>query len=248
VIEADEFGFMKSNLFFKAVVPLFMMDEASLLCITTPSDDPTSQYSEMLHMKRASTQEPAFKHYQYAFVCPKCRKKDAGLDAEGKSTVLTCPHKQHRLPPWQSERKQNLVHDIMANRIDDLKRETLGLITENTNSVFSRSKIESLFALPLYRNEEESVKIIYVCIDPNTGTHDARTKAGSDFAMLSTYETRHFTKHVVICGMESIDSHEPQDYRDHVVHHLRKLRESQMTYAAKLVLIIENNLGYDYVI
>lgn len=71
VIECDEFGFIKGDLFYRAVVPLYQMDEAALIAITTPSTDPTSQYSELLNMVDDNSGKSVYRHYEYSFVCPK---------------------------------------------------------------------------------------------------------------------------------------------------------------------------------
>lgn len=162
MIQCDEFGFMKDSLFYRAVLPLFQMDEAALLCITTPASNPLSQYSELLSLTK-NDGTAAFKHYEYTFVCPKCihGKYDQTNDQEW---TLKCPHKTHRLPPWQSQRKHNIIQSVMKNRQEDMMRETLGIITSGTNTVFSRPKVESWFALPLYSNHERSIKHIFVCV------------------------------------------------------------------------------------
>lgn len=250
VIICDEFGFMSAPFFIKAVAPLFLVAHTALLCITTPSDNPNSQYSELLKVKD-ELGNPPFWHYEYAFVCSKCmgNKYDtSGKDLDGDARLarmLKCPHKDHRLPPWHSPEKHAIIRAVMEHSSpQDMLREQLGVITTGNTSVFSKYSVDDVMRQPTVGMPDWDVPFVYMCIDPNTGSHDTRATPGSDFALVSGYDIPNGGG-FVITGMEAIDAHKPDDYLGAVIAHAQRLRMHRCTHGATLVVIAENNLGME---
>ncbi len=179
--------------------------------------------------------------YAYSVVCPACLSK---------GIIEKCTHLRHRLPSWQSERKLDAVSIMMGSHKGDKAREMLGVVTVEDDAVFSPLLIEEMYAQPPIVLDE-SVSHIFVAIDPNAGQQDVRPNGGSDYAVVSFYETR---SRIVIAGIEAIDAHQPSDYLEHIYNHCLSLRKSRATHDAVLVLIIECDTGqehghlYDYLL
>lgn len=215
----------------KLVTPLFLPDTTSLICITTLDDRlADKEFSELMCKKlRDENGDLVFREVRFSAVCDGCLAR--GVKRE-------CPHKAHRLPRWQSLRKMRAVEAMMRDVSDDLDREIYGVSDGRSDAVVHRRFIDQWEALPHHRISED-VKTIYVCLDPNSGTHDSRATPGSDYAVVSGFET--YSRFVVL-GLESIDAHHPIDYRDRVFEHCVALRRFHaMTANSELVVIIENN-------
>lgn len=166
---------MSPEVFHKVVVPLLLIDETALLCITTISNDVDNHYDHLLNLQ-GSNGAPLLRQYKYSFVCPSC---------EAQGITVECKHMEHRIPKWQSMRKHKMVQAIMSSRKGDMERETLGLDSgDNESCVFRKDRVDAWFNYPRFRDTSDAaVRFVYVAIDPNSGTEDSRVAAGSDVCL-----------------------------------------------------------------
>lgn len=81
----EEAAFMDVDVFFRVVVPLLLIDECALLCITTISNDVDNHFDQLVHLPGPDG-KPLLKQYMYTFVCPSCIA--ANLTVECKVRVL----------------------------------------------------------------------------------------------------------------------------------------------------------------
>jgi len=112
---------------------------------------------------------------------------------------------------------------------------------DNNETIFPQYLVNELYSIPRFRFGDYITKIV-VAIDPNCGTHNSRAKGGSDFALVSLFETNLFT---VIAGAEGIDAHDPADYLSAVRAHIIKLRSFRQTANATIAVAIECDTGHE---
>ncbi len=225
---------MDPDVFYSVVVPLLLIDETALLCISTVSGDADNFYSELLDMGEDG-EESLIEQYRFYLACESCIKQGVGG---------TCKHKQDRVPSWQSSEKHNLVQKLYGHRTALHKQEAMGVKDSNDGQCFAKNYISRLYANPRYEFQDyhEPIRKIYVTIDPNAGTEDSRDKTGSDFALVSGFYVE-YNEQFVITGLESIDAKNPRDYQNRIIEHIDRLREHPSTKNATIVLIVESNLG-----
>jgi hypothetical protein len=222
--------FMDEDFVAKIIAPLMQIDQCSTICISTEngskSDHPclSDQYSSDGNLMS--------KAYRFSSVCASCI---------AKGETENCPHLVHRLPPWLSLRKQEVVRWLMSNSKGDTSREILGIPGEDNSRVFSHLKIDALFAKPKFATQDY-IPTIFVAIDPNTGKWDSRPGGGSDYAVLSFFEYRGET---ILLGAESIDAHGIDDFKQHIYNHLTRIRLLDATRSAKIIVAAEMNLGHE---
>lgn len=201
-----------------------------MITISTMGDK-ESEFKEMLTRLDSQGRRP-FRFCHFSAVCNSCLSR---------GVAANCPHMEMRLPSWHSERKMEIIKFIMGARREDFERETLGVIRTANEGVFPRYNIDEFFCLPRFVVGEQ-ITHIYVGLDPNTGQWDSRAKGGSDFAVVSIFET---SAHTVLAGVLAIDAHTPEDYLDILIVHLRNLRSHRATFASTLVIAAEMNLGME---
>ncbi|MHA1683807.1 MAG: hypothetical protein ACTSUE_22905 [Promethearchaeota archaeon] len=225
---------MDEDVFYSVVLPLLLMAETALLCISTMSGDDDNFYSELLDMGGEEGEEQLIEQHRFYLACESCLKQGVGG---------TCKHKQDRVPAWQSSEKHNLVQKLYGHRAALHKQEAMGVRDSNDGQCFRKDHITRLYANPRYEFVDHyPIRKIYVTIDPNAGTEDSRDKSGSDFAMVSGFYLD-YNETFVILGLESIDAKHPRDFKDRMLDHIDRLRSFESTKNALIVLIPESNLG-----
>jgi hypothetical protein len=230
IIVTDEWLGIEVDLRRKVIMPLMLMDQAVLITLTTPTDKPSPDDS--LFDKDDPIGAKYITVFRYSAVCPDCELK--GLTKE-------CPHMPLRIPKWQSERKMVMVDELMSMHKEDKARELYGITGKPTGAVFDRPFVTRWFRTTPYDARGFDVPYIFVAIDPNTGKFDASAKETSDFAMFSYYEAP--DRCCVVQGLESIAAVRHGDWDERLQQHLLRLMAQPHLRAARLVAIIENNLG-----
>jgi len=84
-------------------------------------------------------------------------------------------------PAWKSEEGRDVVQALYGSRSTLFQRESLGLISDDSNVVFPPAAVAAIFSAQRVRVIPDSVDSIFVCIDPSGG-------GASEFAMVSVIE------------------------------------------------------------
>ena len=159
VVILEEASRLEKQVFDEVVIPLLGVKDTAVIAISTPLDD-TNFYSQMLELKQDDGETPLFNVISISLICDECQ----GKDLKGQ---ITCPHKQNEIPPWKTQRRQDLVKKLLESNPEMYKREQLGVITKNENNCFPVDK------LPAFEQScgsaEEFVDTLFCCIDPAGG-------------------------------------------------------------------------------
>jgi len=199
------------------------MDRTSLICISTVLGS-DNFYSKLLMLKDEHNR-PFFNTFEFFLACQACI--DAGIAAK-------CVHKMHELPHWQSSRKHDRIRHMMKDQQSLLERETLGLMQDAGQSIFSRPKVKAIFTKPAYVFTKP-IHHIFVSIDPNAG-------GDSRFAICScVYESGR----LIIIGLDAKAAKYPAQYESLLLEHLEQIRKNEFCKGATLVIMPESNLGFE---
>lgn len=222
VIYMEEAAFMDIGIFHEVIVPLLEMDTTSLICISTPQDR-QNYYSVMFDMRDPKSGEKLFNSIELSLVCDACKR---GPHPE------RCTHMSHLLPKWKSSEKQSMVRQIYAENSQDMLRESMGVITEETTAVFEASWINAFKERPRYR-EAQAFPYIWVACDPNGGG-ESQMAIVTVAIEKSTY---------VILGLESHAVKGHGEIRQLLVDHVRAVRRQNPS--SIIVFVPESNLGHE---
>ena len=133
IVCLEEASRLDQAVFQEVIVPLLGVKDTCVLGISTPLDD-TNFYSQMTEMKQEDGKTPLFNVITISLICEEC----AGKDLQGQ---ITCPHKQNEIPPWKTQRRQDLVKKLLESNPEMYKREQLGVITGSANCAFPAHRI-----------------------------------------------------------------------------------------------------------
>jgi len=230
----------------EVIVPLLEIETTALICISTPQDS-TNFYSMMFEMVDAGG-EKLFNQIQLQMVCEDCK---AGPNPHD------CTHMKHLLPKWKSGAKQgkiihfiifffpqaslytltlfyfqDMVRLIYGDNSADMLRESMGVTTNDTSSIFQENWLNLFASRPPYRSSAPP-KVIYIACDPNGG-------GSSQMAIVSLYQQ---TNNFVICGMESHAVKGHGQVQTLLETHVRCIRS---TFPQSFIIFIpESNLGHE---
>jgi hypothetical protein len=150
---------MDLGVFYEVVVPLLEMEKAVLIMISTPVDS-FNFFSALIDLKDKDTGENIFLVYHAELICERCKKTDHPEN---------CQHRRHLIPPWKSVEKQDIVKMILKDNITTLKRESMGVISDEGTSIVDTRDIKSFKEAPLYVfDARDYPKWIMIMCDPNT--------------------------------------------------------------------------------
>ena len=231
-------------MFHEVIVPLLEIETTALICISTPQDS-TNFYSIMFEMVDAGG-EKLFNQIQLQMVCEDCK---------ASANPSQCTHMKHLLPKWKSGAKQgkiihfiffpqaslytltlfyfqDMVRLIYGDNSADMLRESMGVTTNDTASIFQENWLNLFASRPPYRSLSPP-KVIYIACDPNGG-------GSSQMAIVSSYQQ---TNKFVICGMESHAVKGHGQVRTLLETHVRCIRS---TFPQSFIIFIpESNLGHE---
>lgn len=213
----EEFFFIPANTFHEVICPIVVLGNVALLAISTLGHNPSAYQYELL--------ESEFFDKEYiSYACKPCIAKGEAED---------CKHNLDMIPHWSNEQRLELVKLGMGkSNQNDFKIESLGVAEFDDRFVFNHDKINMIYARPYYEINDY-VSHIFVSIDPAAGS-DNPDKNTSDFAIVSICEP-----YTTVIGMEKIDIASEDDYSEIVKNHMRRLRNSQFTKNATIVLDVE---------
>ena len=156
MIYLEEAAFIPQSVFFEVIVPLLEVENTGMIAISTPQDS-LNLYSELFELKDEKGQ-PLFDQIKLSLACEKCQR-------EGRAA--SCTHNRHLIPPWKSNRSNDMVRAIYGARTDLMERESLGVISQDQTSVFPEHMVGRVF----HRRVAPPVAPthVYCAIDPNGG-------------------------------------------------------------------------------
>lgn len=221
VIYLEEAAFMDLKMFNEVIVPLLELETTALICISTPQDS-TNFYSLMFEMKDPSGAH-LFNQQKIEMVCEDCKR---GPHPEN------CTHMKHLLPRWKSGAKQDMVKQIYGDNATDMLRESMGMTTNDSCSVFAERWVQAFKAREPYVLKNRP-KYIFIGCDPNGGGE-------SEMCVFSvTMEAGQF----IIVGIESHHTKGYGDIRSLLVTHVTQLR--RIWTSSHFIFIPESNLGHE---
>lgn len=221
VIYLEEAAFMDLKMFNEVIVPLLELETTALICISTPQDS-TNFYSLMFEMKDPSGAH-LFNQQKIEMVCEDCKR---GPHPEN------CTHMKHLLPRWKSGAKQDMVKQIYGDNATDMLRESMGVTTNDSCSVFAQRWVDNFKKRPPYSFVNRP-KYVFIGCDPNGGGE-------SEMCVFScTMEAGQF----IIVGIESQHTKGYGDIRSLLVTHVTQLRRTFKS--ATFIFIPESNLGHE---
>ena len=217
------------------------VDDAVMFMISSADDKAISETDHFDTVKN-KRDENVFRSEVFSIVCRDCQ-------ARGIKTG--CTHMASRKPPWISKRKIDEIEAIMERRPDDFARENLGILTNNTNTLFDKEAIRRLFS-PEHRVDpvDYSIEFVYMFIDPCGGIKNQAKPNSSDFAIVSAYYhgtgiDNGLNDSLIITGLDSIPTMFVTDYRGRVLEHCHRLRKIPGLANAKLIIGWENNANLE---
>lgn len=222
VIYLEEAAFMSIKMFHEVILPLLELETTALICISTPQDS-TNFYSMMFELKDPKG-DFVFNQVRVSMVCDECK---AGPNPQD------CTHMKHLLPRWKSGKKQDLVRQIYGGNATDMLRESMGVTTNDQNTILDQRWIKTYKEKQNYvlRNEP---RYIFVACDPNGGG------ASSDMAIVTlALEDNSY----IVIGIEShcVKGHgEVQSLLHAHVGNIKSQFPSSM-----IIFIPESNLGHE---
>ena len=221
LILLEEAAFMPIKMFHEVIVPLLELETTALICISTPQDS-NNFYSMMFEMVDAAG-EKLFNQIQISMVCEDCK-----LSAHPEK----CTHMKHLLPKWKSGGKQDMVRQIYGDNTEDMLRESMGVTTNDSNSLFQDDWLD-LFAKRAPYTSIATPRVIFVACDPNGG-------GSSQMAIVSLYQD---SNNFAICGMESHAVKGYGEIRNLLETHVRAIRN--IFPSSWIIFVPESNLGHE---
>ena len=221
LILLEEAAFMPIKMFHEVIVPLLELETTALICISTPQDS-SNFYSMMFEMVDQGG-EKLFNQIQISMVCEDCK-----LTAHPEK----CTHMKHLLPKWKSGGKQDMVRQIYGENTTDMLRESMGVTTNNSSSIFQDDWLDTFTSRDPYV-ELTPPRVVFVACDPNGG-------GSSQMAIVSLFQDSNY---FAVCGIESHAVKGHGEVRSLLETHVRGIRA---TYPGSYIIFVpESNLGHE---
>ena len=212
---------MPIKMFHEVIVPLLELETTALICISTPQDS-SNFYSMMFEMVDQAG-EKLFNQIQISMVCEDCK-----LTAHPEK----CTHMKHLLPKWKSGGKQDMVRQIYGENTTDMLRESMGVTTNNSSSIFQDDWLDTFTSRDPYV-ELTPPRVVFVACDPNGG-------GSSQMAIVSLFQDSNY---FAVCGIESHAVKGHGEVRSLLETHVRGIRA---TYPGSYIIFVpESNLGHE---
>lgn len=153
-------AYMNPALFFKIIVPLLEMRQTVLVAISTLVDT-WNFFSRLMELKYEDGTS-VFDVLPQRMVCDRCIERQ-----EEK-----CQHNMHLIPPWKSREKHDMARLIYGDDVQALKRESLGIVDNDSGGLFNAARIKSMLTADRVRWEDSMApppRFVFVACDPNGG-------------------------------------------------------------------------------
>ena len=163
VCYCDEAAYMPISLFHEVVVPVFEVRGTVLIMISTLSSS-WNYYTKMLDKgeELMAAGREMFLVMRVELICARCKTR--GHDA------VNCRHRLGEIPPWKDPSKLDVVKELLGGdgNLDTMKKESMGVLGDDTTRVFEEEHIAELSQRPLFgRKRDVVVRFMVVMIDPN---------------------------------------------------------------------------------
>ena len=225
LIIIDEATFMRQDVFVAAILPMLMLNNAALICLSTLTDT-DNYYAELVDMVHPDDPTRTFfKTFVIMRICDDCRRL---------GNQMTCDHQES--PEWLSDERFDTIKRVMEMRWpEEFKNEILGQVRERKVRVFDSKLVSDIKTLgPIVDNTFPTYA--YVSVDP--GAFGVQSNTG----LVSGYYNQNGV--FIITGIENIDTKEvtceATVIRDHC---LRLLGMPRFQNVNRIIMIFENNLG-----
>lgn len=214
----------------KVVVPL-LLTGAVIFAITTVDDK--ENYINGLIDQIISGKLKFIQWIQHSLACDDCR--DLGI-------ANKCDHVVIEAPRWNDPTKLKKVEQLMGDS-GSFYREAMGLMSgQLSEKAFPDKEITKFRMADKVDIVKTEISHIYVSIDPAAGGH------ASKYSIITT--TR-YKGQIVVISIDEIRSKNPLDVDNMVVSHIKRVKnftvyDKKPFYKAKIVFIVESNLGYEH--
>jgi len=220
---------MDLSVFYEVVVPLWEMGEAVMIMISTPVDS-FNFYSALLDMRDPDTGERVFLVFEVELICRRCLTRE---------NPENCKHNLKFLPPWKSSEKLEIVKKIMRDQITILKRESMGVVTDEGGSLIESEYIKKFLAMPEHvLDVYTAVKHVLVTCDPNT----SGSVGSSEMALMGIINQN--GKRVIV-GMDSHSTGTSRDASDFVTGFVDAIRAHPQMQNAWIIFCCERNMAHE---
>jgi hypothetical protein len=169
--------------------------------------------------------EGLFNTLEVKLACPDCLASDH---------PERCVHMTDEIPPWKSVAKFDMIKAIYGNKVELLQRESMGLVTEDMQSVFKSKYVNKMFDRDPYTISKEP-SFIFTATDPNGG-------GSSDMAIVSIILEMN---KICIVAMDSAPVKGHEEIEKLLKAHIEGVRRMPRFKDAWIVFIPENNLGHE---
>ena len=105
---------------------------------------------------------------------------------------------------------------------------------DSGENAFERLMINRMFDHPTFATKTQ-ISHIFISIDPNAG-------GDSRFGICSAFYRQ---GKMVIAGLDAVKSKKPSAYEEILMAHILKLRSQYITANSLIVMMVENNLGFE---
>lgn len=156
ILIMEEASHMDKNVFFKIILPIWMLKNCSILGISTAEDE-FNFYSQLMDQKNDGGQ-PMFKTLRIVVACKDCIAADKGKE---------CKHMDSFQPNWKSQRKLRMLRLIYATQQELFARENLGLL--DSGKVFLFREYVPRFKQSPPLSFFISPDVLWMVIDPSGG-------------------------------------------------------------------------------
>lgn len=109
-----------------------------------------------------------------------------------------------------------------------------GIMHDSGETAFERYMINRVFEHPKVHIDSQ-IPQVFLAIDPNGG-------GDSRFAICSAFYRR---GKMIIAGLDAVKSKAPAEYEPVLYDHIMAFRNHQYTKTARIVIMVENNLGFE---
>jgi hypothetical protein len=152
----EEASHMDQAVFFKIILPIWMLTNCSILGISTAEDE-FNFYSQLMELKNDEG-DPMFKTLRIVVSCKDCIAADKGKE---------CKHMDSFQPNWKSQRKLRALRIIYKTQQELFARENLGLMESGKLFLF-RDHVARLQKAPRFAFSI-SPDVIWMVVDPSGG-------------------------------------------------------------------------------
>lgn len=168
---------------------------------------------------------PLFVTLEVSLVCDACKQSDH---------PERCPHMTDEIPPWKSVAKFDMVKQIYGDQVDLLQRESMGVITQDLQSVFKSKYVDKMFNSMDHELQKPPL-FVFVGCDPNGG-------GSSQMGLVSI--VIEFNK-IIIVGIDSVTTKGHEQIQRLLTAHIEALRRQEKLKDAWFIFIPESNLGHE---